>query len=482
MESDYRMYVGGEWVKAEGERTFPVLNPANEEVIARVPQATIADAQKALQAAEKAWKDWEMLPSKEKGEHLRAIARCIRKAKNRLAEIVVREQGKTLTEARGEMDYTIGFVEYFADFARAIEGDILPADRKDESMWIMKVPFGVVVGIIPWNYPAAIFARKIAPALIAGNTIVVKPSSNTPISALEIMKLIDQETHLPKGVINVVTGRGAIVGEELVRNPITQMVSMTGSVEVGRRILELASGNFTKVSLELGGKAPFVVWNDADLDLAVRYAIRARFSNCGQVCISNERMYLHRDIAKDFIEKFLKAAEKISIGDPMKPDIHMGPLVSDEQRQKVERFVKQAIEQGAKLIIGGERPRERDFQKGYWYKPTVFTQVRQDMEIMQKEVFGPVIPVMEVSDFDETINLCNDSGYGLATYVFTKDVARVMRAVRDIRFGEFYINRPGGESFHGYHTGWRQSGLGGDDGKYGLEEYLQKKTVYLRWG
>jgi len=482
MESDYRMYVGGEWVQAEEERTFTVLNPANEEMIARVPQATRGDTQRALQAAEKARRDWEMLPLKERGEHLRAIACSIHKAKDRLAEIVVREQGKTLAEAQGEMDYTIGFVEYFADFARAIEGDILPSDRKDESLWIMKVPFGVVVGIIPWNYPAAIFARKIAPALIAGNTIVVKPSSNTPISALEIMKLIDEETGLPKGVINVVTGKGAVVGEGLVRNPITQMVSMTGSVEVGRRILKLASGNFTKVSLELGGKAPFVVWNDANLDLTVKYAIEARFSNCGQVCISNERMYLHQDIAKDFMEKFLKAVEAISIGDPMKPDTHMGPLVSYEQRQKVETFVKQAIHQGAKLIIGGETPSGRDFQKGYWYKPTVFTNVKQGMEIMQKEIFGPVIPVMEVSDFDKTIDLCNDSGYGLAAYIFTKDVARVMKAVRDIRFGEFYINRPGGESFHGYHTGWRQSGLDGDDGKYGLEEYLQKKTVYLRWG
>lgn len=482
MKRTYRMYMNGEWVPASDGKTFSVYNPSTEEIVAEVPRGTIGDVRQALKAAESASREWEMLPVLERASYLREMANVMHKNKESLARTVVTEQGKTLVEARSEVQVASDAFEYFADFGRAIEGNILSPERKDEFLWIMKAPFGVVVGIHPWNYPAATVPGKVAPALITGNTIVVKPSSLTPISALEIMELIDKEVKLPKGVMNVVTGSGSEIGEELVGNPITQMVTMTGEVETGERIMEIASRNVTNVSLELGGKAPFVVWEDADLDLAVKCAVIARFANSGQACTSNERMYVHKDIMEEFLKRFIREVEEISVGDPMHPDTKMGPLISAEHREKVEHFVRNAVAEGAKIITGGKRPIGPGFEKGYWYSPTVVTNVRQEMEIMQKEIFGPVVPVMSVSSLDETLSLCNDSKYGLSAYVFSKDVGTIMRMIRDIRFGELFINSPGITSRQGYHTGWRESGLGGAGGKYGLEEFLQKKTVYIRYG
>lgn len=479
----YQMYIGGERVAASDGKTSSVYNPSTEEIVAEVPRATIADVRQALKAAESASREWGMLPAIERASYLKKIADVICKNQESLAKTVVMEQGKTLLEARGEVQEASDIFGHCAGFVPATGGDVLSPERKDELTWIMKAPFGVVVGILPWNYPAAMFSVKVAPALIAGNTIVVKPSSLTPTSALEIMDLINEEVGLPKGVLNVVTGISSDIGEELVGNPICKMVSVTGEVETGKRIMEIASRNVTKVSLELGGKAPFVVWKDANLDLAVKCAIATRFINCGQDCTANERMYIHEDIIEEFLKKFVREAEGIRVGDPMNPDTEMGPLISAEQREKVESFVKNSVAKGAKTVAGGKSPEGAEFEKGYWYSPTVVTNVRQEMEIMQKEIFGPVVPVMSVSNLDETISLCNDSRYGLGAYAFSEDVGTIMRMIRGMNFGELFINMTGMLSWlQGYHAGWRESGLGGDGGKYGLEEYLQKKSVYLRHG
>lgn len=480
-QETYQMCIGAEWRDSSDGRTRPVLNPATGEAFAVVPEGTVADARAALEAAAAAQPAWAALTGVERAAYLTRIVALVRGDAERLARLVVREQGKPLVEARGEIAGTAGFFEYFTTFARAPMGEILPSDNKDEEIWIRSVPFGVVVGIIPWNYPAALFARKVAPALMAGNTIVIKPHEDTPLSALALAHLCEA-AGLPPGVVNVVTGAGMVVGDALVRDPITQLVTVTGSVRAGRQILAAAAENITVVSLELGGKAPFIVMDDADLEAAVRNAIQARFVNCGQVCTCNERTYVQRRVYDQFLERYVAAAGSLRVGNPLRTDIDIGPKVNQMELEKLERMVARAQEQGASVALGGGRPEGPEFERGFWYAPTVLTNVRNEMDIMQQEIFGPISPVMAFDDFDEAIALANDSPYGLSAYLFTNDLQRMMRAVQAIRFGEVYINRIGPEQFQGFHTGYRLSGMGGDDGHHGFAHYFRKKTVYVHYG
>ena len=475
------MLIGGEWRGASGGATRPVLNPATGEAFAEVPDGTREDAGAALEAARAAQPAWEALTGVQRAAYLTRIARAIEADAERLARVVVREQGKPLVEARGEIGGTAGFFDYFASFARAPMGEIMPSDAPDEDIWIRNVPYGVVAAIIPWNYPAALFARKVAPALMAGNTIVVKPHEDTPLSALELARVCEA-AGLPRGVVNVVTGTGRDVGDALVRDRRTRLVTVTGSVRAGREILAAAAENITVVSLELGGKAPFIVMDDADVELAVRNAIHARFVNCGQVCTCNERTYVHRRVFDHFLERYVEVAGGLRMGDPMRTDIDLGPKVNQAEVDKVDAMVARAREQGAEVVLGGRRPEGGEFGRGFWYEPTVLTGVSNDMEIMQQEVFGPVSPVMAFDDFDEAIALANDTPYGLSAYLFTRDLKKMMRAVRALRSGEVYINKIGPEQFQGFHTGYGLSGMGGDDGHHGFDHYFRKKTVYVSYG
>jgi lactaldehyde dehydrogenase/glycolaldehyde dehydrogenase len=473
------MYMGGSWVTA-GE-TRPVINPADESVLAAVPEADAGHAERALEAARRAQREWGRKSGRERGTVLRAIAGGIRARQEELARLVVAEQGKTITEARGEVgDAAAGFFDYYATFERAQVGSMFAPDETNEQLLVRSVPYGVVVGIIPWNYPAALFARKVAPAIMAGNTVVLKPHEDTPLAALALAGIVE-EAGVPPGVVNVVTGAGRTVGDALVRHPITGMVSMTGSVRGGREILAAAAENITPVSLELGGKAPFIVLEDADLTAAVENAVDARFWNCGQVCTCNERTYVQRGLYDEFVERFVEAASALRMGDPTREDVQMGPKVNEPEVTKVEALVKEAVEQGAKVVLGGGRPEGEEFERGYWFEPTVLTGTTNEMDIVQREVFGPVLPIQPFDDFDEVIDLANDSRYGLTAYVFTSDLHRAMRAIEDIDFGEIYVNKIGPEQLQGFHTGYRLSGMGGDDGPYGYERYLRRKTVYLHY-
>ena len=473
------MYIDGSWVTTS--ETRPVINPTDESTIAAVPEADANYAKHALDAAQRAQKGWRRKASVERGAALRAVADGIRTRQEELARLVVAEQGKTITEARGEVgDAAAGFFDYYATFERAQVGAMFAPDETNEHLLVKTVPYGVVVGIIPWNYPAALFARKVAPAIMAGNAIVLKPHEDTPLTALALAKIIE-EAGVPPGVVNVVTGAGQVVGDSLVRDPITQMVSMTGSVRGGREILAAASENITPVSLELGGKAPFIVLDDADLGAAVENAVDARFWNCGQVCTSNERTYVHRSVYGEFVERFVEAASSLRMGDPSREDVQMGPKVNEPELTKVETLVKGAVEQGASVVLGGGRPVGKEFEKGYWFEPTVLTGTTNEMDIVQSEVFGPVLPIQPFDDFEKVIDLANDSQYGLTAYIFTSDLHRAMRAIEEINFGEVYINKIGPEQLQGFHTGYRLSGMGGDDGPYGYERYLRRKTVYLHY-
>jgi lactaldehyde dehydrogenase / glycolaldehyde dehydrogenase len=477
----YQMIIGGEWRGSSSRRTRPVLNPATGDPFADVPEGTREDAHDALEAARDAQPAWAALTGVQRAEYLKRVVQLIREDSEALARLVVREQGKPLIEARGEIGGTAGFFEYFTTFARAEKGEIFPSDSPDEELWVRNVPYGVVVGIIPWNYPSALFARKVGPALMAGNTIVIKPHEDTPLSSLALAKICEA-AGIPAGVVNVITGAGSEVGDALVRDPITQLITVTGSVRAGRQILQAAAENITVVSLELGGKAPFIVMDDADMDTAVRSALHARFVNCGQVCTCNERTYVHRRVYDEFVDRYVQMASTLKLGDPMRTDIDLGPKVNQMELEKLETMVARAQEQGAQIALGGRRPDGVEFQKGFWYAPTVLTNVQNEMDIMQQEIFGPISPIMAFDDFDEAISLANDTKYGLTAYLFTNDMKRMMQAVNAVKFGEIYINKIGPEQFQGFHGGYGLSGMGGDDGPHGYDHYFRKKTVYINYG
>jgi lactaldehyde dehydrogenase/glycolaldehyde dehydrogenase len=475
----YRHFINGQWVDSTVREWIEVENPATGAVIATVPKGSADDADRALVAAHAAQPAWEALPPVARGQLLKDLARLILENRERLARTVIAEQGKPLHEARGEIEGTALYLSYAAEEARRITGDIIPSDNVDEQIWIQRVAHGVVVGLTAWNYPAALMARKMGPALLAGNTIVIKSHEGTPTSALEIAQLSNQ-LDFPPGVINVVSGTGEGLGSALVRHPIPRLITLTGSVRAGKDIFRNAADDLKLLRLELGGKAPFIVAEDADIGAAVRAAVLSRFENCGQICICNERMYVHERIADEFLDKFTRAVKALKVGDPTTL-VDVGPKFSGPELDKVERMVDEAVAAGVEVLTGGRRLSDGEFAHGHWYEPTVLRTRDNSLRIMQDEVFGPVVPVMTVTDFDEGLRLANESRYGLSAYVFTKDMRRMMRLVRELKFGEIYVNRPGGDAVHAHHAGLRDSGIGGEDGKYGLDAYFQKKTIYVNY-
>ncbi|HVW19372.1 MAG TPA: aldehyde dehydrogenase family protein [Solirubrobacteraceae bacterium] len=440
----------------------------------------IGPGEGALRAAAAARYAWTRTPVPERGAHLRAIADLIAANRDRFARILVDEVGKPLGQAEGEVDFAEMFFRYNAEFDRRLEGDILPGDVRGETIHLLRVPIGVVAAICPWNFPLAVLCRKVAPALLTGNTVVVKPSEVTPLGALELVRLIDEQLDLPPGVINLVTGAGD-VGRALVRSPITGLVSFTGHRDTGKAVMALASQHLTRVSLELGGKAPAIVCADADLELAVRSIVAARHANAGQVCTSVERVLVQASVAEEFTERYVAAVEALVVGDPTGP-VDMGPMVSAKQRDKTMAAIAGALEEGAELVAGGGRPAGEGYGDGYWLSPTVLGGVRPDMGVMREETFGPVTPIMPIGDVAEAVGIANDSRYGLSAYVFSRDYGTVMRTVEDLEFGEIYVNRTLGESVHAHHAGFKESGLGGEDGKWGLLRYTQIKTAYHHHG
>ncbi len=476
-----RLLIGDSWRAGSDGTVRPVINPATGTAFAEVAEASAADAHDALAAAAVAQPAWRRRTGPQRAAYLLRIAELIRRDAELLARQVVQEQGKPLALARGEVDFAARFFDYFATFARGVTGEIMASDQPDQDVLIRTAPHGVVVGLTAWNFPAALFARKVAPAIMAGNCIVVKPHEDTPLTALALGR-ITQEAGLPPGVVNVVCGAGLTVGAALVRDPITRLVSLTGSVRAGKQIARAAADDLTIVSLELGGKAPFIVLDDADVDAAVTAAVAARFANCGQVCTSNERTYVHQRIADDFVSQYVAQASALRLGDPMEPGTDLGPKVSESELEKVERLVSGAEQDGARVVTGGARPPGQRFAQGYWYQPTVLTGLRHDMPIMREEVFGPVALIMPFEDLDEAITLANDTSYGLSAYVYSNDLRATMRLVDELRCGEVYVNNIGPEQVQGYHSGAGLSGYGGDDGVHGLERYLQRKTVYLSYG
>ena len=473
-DTDRPLYIDGEWRASESDEIIDVINPATEEVVDTVARATPAELDAALEAAESARQEWAQTPARERGEYLREMADALEGYQEEIGDIVIDEAGKVADSAYSEAGRVVDRIRYNAEWDRRIEGDIVPSDSRREEITLTRHPYGVVVGITPWNSPVSVFARKLAPALVAGNTVVMKPSSDTPLSAMRVIEAIDEHVDLPPGVLNFVVGSGS----HLVEAPQTDLITMTGSTATGKAIMRSAADQLKEVSLELGGKAPAIVWHDADIDAAVEDILTARISNTGQVCTCAERVYVHRDVRDEFVEKYVSAAERVSVGAP-RDDVDMGPQINRAELEGTEDAVENAKAQGATVLTGGRRPAA--FDRGFYYEPTVLDDVTQDMAIMQDEVFGPVSPIVTIDSFDEAIEYANDSRYGLSSYVFTEDYGIAMDAARRIEFGEVFINRTLGEALQGHHIGWNESGMGGEDGKYGVLKYTQLKTVYHNW-
>ena len=476
----YNQFINGEWTAPSNGQFTEVLNPADDSVVGMVANGDEADAIKALVAAEAAQKEWAKVPARKRAELVAAFIVEIQKAKNELATVLTKEQGKLFKVASFEVDVTCSFLQYACEWARRIEGDIVPSDNPNEQIWIQKIPRGVVVAITAWNFPLALAGRKIGPALVAGNTIVVKPTTETPISTLMLGELA-KKAGIPDGVINILTGPGRSMGTSLCKHPITKMVTMTGSTPAGQAIFKTASENLAHVQLELGGKAPFIVFEDANIDDAVEGAVHSRFDNCGQVCTCNERMYVHEAVYGEFMEKFMAKVKNLKVGDPFAEDSDMGPKVNKAELKHMHELVAISLKEGATLAYGGDVPAGEEFQKGNWFMPTIITDVKQDMTIVHEESFGPILPVLKFNDFDQVIEWANDCEYGLAAMVYTNDMNRIMRLNAELEFGEIYVNRGHGELHQGFHNGYKLSGSGGEDGKYGFEQYLEKKTFYVRF-
>jgi len=472
----HRFYINGQFVENRSGRWIDVINPATEQRLSQIPEGSREDADRAVDAAQAAQPAWEALPAVERGVWLRKISQGIRQREAEITATIVAEGGKTQQLAKTEVLFTADYLDYMAEWARRYEGEIVQSDRVNETIMVFKKAIGVTIGILPWNFPFFLIARKAAPALITGNTIVIKPSELTPNNAIIFAEIID-EIGLPPGVFNLVTGYGPEVGQALAANPKVGLVSLTGSVNAGIATLNAAAPHITKVSLELGGKAPAIVMKDADLDLAVKAIVSSRMINTGQVCNCAERLYVQQDVYQEVVARLITAFEQVTSGDPaMKTDIDMGPLISADALARLEQKVALAVKQGASIETGGKRLGER----GFFFAPTLLTNVSQDMAIVQEETFGPVLPVIPFTTLEEAIALANDSEYGLTSSLFTRDLNTTMKALRELKFGETYVNRENFEAMQGFHAGWRKSGIGGADGRHGLEEYLQTHVAYLQ--
>lgn len=470
-------YIDGQWVDSSNGKTLDKLNPSTGELLDKFPASTKDDVDRAIDAAESSYEAWYNMGSVARGKIIREAGDRIKAARSELEDILIKECGKVKVQAAEEVDGVLDQIYYYSEFARKITGDIVEGTTSKRKIFQYKVPHGVVVALTPWNFPAAMVARKLAPALLTGNSVVIKPSSDTPLTAEWIVRKF-VEAGIPKGVLNLITGKGSEIGDYIVSHRKVGLITMTGSTETGQRIIKNTSANMAKTILELGGKAPFIVWKDADLENAARALIWAKFWNAGQSCIAAERVYVHSEVKKKFMEIFLKMTKEIKVGDPQ--DSAMGPLINKSAVENMNSFMAKAREEKLQIVAGGKTPDlPGKLKNGFFFEPTIIDNVPQNSPLFQEEIFGPVVGVHEVKDREEMFKLANDSKYGLASYLFTSDMNLVYEASERIRFGEVYVNMPGPEASQGYHTGFRMTGQAGEGSKYGIEEYLKLKNVYV---
>jgi lactaldehyde dehydrogenase/glycolaldehyde dehydrogenase len=475
-----QIFVGGAWTASSSTDHREIYSPTDESTVDAVAAGSIEDADRAVAAARKAQPAWNALTPMARAGFIHKLANLVDEHTEALAQLLTAEGGKLIGESRIDAGFCAALLRYAAESARRLQGEILPGEGENEQIWIQRVPYGVVAGITAWNFPAALFARKVGPSLVTGNTVVIKPHELTPLTTLVLAELC-RRAGFPDGVINVLPGDGRTVGAHLVSHKDTDLVTMTGSVRAGSEIYALGAKSIKPIRLELGGKAPFLVMEDADIDKAVAAAVSSKFFFGGSVCTCNDRMYLHTKIYDQFMEKFVARVKTLKTGAPTASDSQIGPRISKLEVDKLQAMVAQALQQDATKLLDLTAQGET-FAKGHWAFPTVLAVKSNDVAIMREETFGPVIAAMPVDSFDQAIAFANDSEYGLSAYLFTPNNRLIMRAVNELQFGEIYVNRPSGESPHGFHTGYRKSGLGGEDGQHGVEGYMRKKTMYNNYG
>ncbi len=468
-------YVGGHWEDAADGRTVAVTNPATGEVLGHVPNMTGVETRRAIRAAEKALPDWRARTAKERAQILRRWFDLMMSNQEDLAVLMTVEQGKPLAESRGEIAYAASFLEWFGEEAKRVYGDVIPGHGRDKRIVVLKQPIGVTAAITPWNFPAAMIARKVAPALAAGCTMVIKPSELTPYSALA-MCVLAEKAGVPAGVVSVITGDAKPIGEELTSNPIVRKLSFTGSTPVGKLLMAQCAGTVKKLSLELGGNAPFIVFDDADLDAAIAGTIASKYRNAGQTCVCANRIYVQSGIYDRFAERLAEVAAAMQVGNGLAPDTKIGPLIDDRAIQKVERHVEDALSHGAKILTGGQR----GDRHGHFFVPTVLVGVIPDSLPMREETFGPVAPLVRFNDEHEAIRLANDTPFGLASYFYSRDIQRVWRVAEALETGIVGINDGIISTEVAPFGGIKESGLGREGSKYGIEEYVEIK--YLCFG
>ena len=482
MVDKYLMLIDGKWVRANSKESFEVKNPATGEVLALVPKGDREDAKKALVAASKAFPTWAATPSSKRAGFMKKTAQIIRERCDEIAKTLTKEQGKPLNEAKGEVRSAADAIEYFAEEAHRMLGEIIPTSSAKRRSLVMKQPVGPVAAIGPWNYPVSLLSWKIGPALIAGCTVVIKPSSLTPLSVIEFVNCF-MDAEIPQGVINLVTGPGSTVGNELVENPIARKIAFTGETATGKEIMRRASSGVKRLSLELGGNCPLIVCDDANVEAAVKGGVYRAFRNMGQVCNSINRIYVDEKLFDRFVSYFVEMTEKLRIGNGLEePDVDLGPMVSDEQRKHVIEHIEDAVKKGAKIECGGRIPQGEKFKNGFFLEPTVLTNVNHDMRVMKEETFGPVAPIMAVSNFEEAVELANSTPYGLVSYVYTRDIKRAFWIAENLECGTVGINNVSGGEVPYPYGGWKESGFGLELSHHGVEEYLQIKHIRIDTG
>ena len=467
-------YINGQWCSAESSARLAIKNPATGDVIAEVAKVGAEETRRAIEAAETAMTAWRAVPAKQRASILRNWFNLVMENQEDLARIMTVEQGKTLAESRGEVAYGASYIEWFAEQAKRIDGDVIPAPGPDKRIVCIKQPVGVCAAITPWNFPNAMITRKAAPALAAGCSIVIKPASETPLSALALAELAER-AGIPAGVLNVVVGSSSEIGGELTSNPVVRKLSFTGSTPVGKLLEAQCAATMKKTSMELGGNAPFIVFDDADIDAAVQGALISKYRNSGQTCVCSNRLLVQASIAEEFTARLAKATAELTLGNGLEEGINLGPLVNEQAVADVDSLVKQTVAAGATLVMGGSP----SALGPCFYAPTILTNVTPEMAVFRNEIFGPVAPIVTFNDEAEAIALANDTEFGLASYFYTRDIGRVWRVAEALEYGIVGINEGIISNEMAPFGGVKESGSGREGSKYGMDDYLEIKYMLM---
>ena len=467
-------FIDGQWVDADSAETIDVTNPATGEKLGTVPKAGAAETRRAIEAANAAWPAWRAKTAKERSAILRKWFDLMMANQEDLGILMTAEQGKPLAESKGEVGYAASFIEWFAEEGKRLYGDTIPQHGSDKRIVVIKEPVGVVAAITPWNFPAAMITRKAGPALAAGCPIVIKPATETPFSAFAMAELADR-AGVPKGIINVITGKSSEIGGEMTSNPIVRKLTFTGTTEVGKILLEQCAGTVKKVSMELGGNAPFIVFDDADLDAAVQGAMASKYRNTGQTCVCANRIYVQEGVYDEFLARFSQAISAMKVGDGLKGETQQGPLINMAAVEKVEEHLKDAVDNGARVVIGGKRHE----LGGTFYEPTLVADVTQKMKVAKEETFGPLAPVFKFKDDAEVVQWANDTEFGLAAYFYSRDIGRIWKTAEQLEYGIVGINEGIISTEVAPFGGMKESGMGREGSKYGIEDYVETKYLCM---